>query len=708
MKNHTSFSDFKTLILKQAYSSDFDNILEDFYLPALKQSTDYLRLTGYFSSNSLAVTARGIFGLIKNGGNMKLIVSPRLSEDDLNIILNSLPHADKIIEENLLKELDLIEDDFVRDHISALGWMILNNRLKIRVAIPINSEGVIIPFDEAERTGLFHQKVGILKDSKENVITFSGSVNETAFGWLANVEEFKVFRSWETAENPYVEIDISKFIRFWDNQSPKVRVMDIPQAVERKLIDISPKDIDNIDLDKYYQEKRPHKKLFDHQIKAVAEWVRNDKVGIFAMATGTGKTYAALGCIEETAKINTSLLIVISCPYQHLVQQWKREINLFGTAYDDLMIADSTNAKWRNQLVDYLIDISLGRKQKVIVITTHSTFPSNDFKNIICSYKNSSKLMLIADEVHGLGANESRHGLINEYDFRLGLSATPSRWLDIIGTDFIYSFFKKEVFRFDLREAINTINPATGNTYLVPYKYHLKFAFLDAEEIEDYIEITKRIARLSSKTDDKSISNLEALLFARANIIKDAGQKYEVLKEILNDLPKPIAGTIIYCSPQQIDEVMKIVNKWEITAHRLTMSEGTNPLKQYGGLSERDYLLKEFGQSKYQCLVAMKCLDEGIDVPPAKRAILLASSNNPREYIQRIGRVIRRFPGKNEAEIHDIIVLPDLRNIPLEYKKTIRNIIKKELHRYQEIAENAINNAEAFSLISGQLNMIME
>lgn len=703
--------DLRSLSLKKAYSSDFDDILHDFYIPALKQSSEYRRLAGFFSSTSLAVAARGILGLVRNGGIMKLIVSPRLRKDDLDAILSAHQDPERIIEQRLLEELDQLEDEFARDHVSALGWMIANGKLKIKVAVPTSDSGEPLACEDAERSGLFHQKVGILQDSKGNTISFSGSVNETAAGWLENIEEFKVFRGWEPSENYYVQTDAVKFNRFWTNQSWRVTVIDVPRAVEERLVDIAPADIERIDLERHYvRSRRGRVELFRHQRDAVDAWLSNDMMGIFAMATGTGKTFAALGCLDRASRISNRLLVVIACPYQHLVQQWRREIIKFGVSYDELIIADGSNKRWRDMLADALMDISLGHKDKVVVLTTHSTFPSGDFVGIIRDHKTAFRILLIADEVHGLGAKRSREGLVSEYDFRLGLSATPRRWFDTAGTSAIYDFFNGEVFQFGLEEAINTVNPATGETYLVPYRYVPRFAFLTTEEMEEYADKTRRIARLVGKaaSEEEKDKYLELLLFARANVIKNARQKYEVLDGIFDEMDPPIKWAIVYCSPQQIDRVMRIVNRRRIIAHRFTMEEGTTPTQEYDGLSERDFLLRGFGEGKYQALVAMKCLDEGVDVPPARTAILMASSGNPREYIQRIGRVIRRYPGKNEATVYDIVVLPPLEDVPPELRGIERRIIRKELQRCEEIAQAAINNAEALAIISETIEALRE
>lgn len=691
---------FKSLNLKKAYSSDIDDILNDFYIPVLETSIEYHRLAGFFSSTSLAISARGITGLIKNGGVMKLIVSPRLSEHDLKIIVESNKEPEKYVAMKMVEELEKLEDEFVKDHLFALGWMLANNKLDIKVAIAYDNDGKPLDSEIIEQTGLFHQKVGILKDTDGNIITFSGSINESAMGWLSNIEEFKVFCNWEITEEDYIKADITKFDKFWSNQSPKVKVLDVPRAVEEKLVKMAPSNIDDINLNKWYTKKKGKIKLFAQQEEAIGLWIKNGMKGIFEMATGTGKTYTALGCLDKIAEDRKNILIIITCPYQHLAQQWKREIDKYGIDYDKIVIADSSNISWKNVLTGSLLDIHLGYKNKVIVLTTHRTFSSDDFVNIIKNNKNSIDIFLIADEVHGLGAEKSMEGLIEEYNLRLGLSATPKRWFDLTGTNVIYDYFGDVIFEFPLEKAINTINPITNETYLTPYRYIPKFVSLTSEELEDYFDKTKSIIKqLNTLKNEEKKKILENLIFQRANIIKNARGKYAVLENILDKLGSSIQWTIVYCSPQQINEVKKIISSRKITSHGFTMKETTTPEKKYYGLSQRDYLLQKFGEGKYQMLVAMKCLDEGVDVPPARTAILMASSGNPREYIQRIGRIIRRYPQKTEATIYDAIVTPSFEMIPPELKDIERHIFKKELKRCAEIASIATNNAEALKLI---------
>ncbi|VVB86449.1 Type III restriction enzyme, res subunit [uncultured archaeon] len=688
--------------LNPSYDSD-DDILNSFYIPVLSQAVSYCRLAGFFSSSTLAVAARGMSNFIKNNGKMKLIVGAKLQKNDVEAIQQGLEEPEKLIEKICMQDLYTRNNEFVNDHVSALGWMVANKTLEIKVAIVTDDTGIPLDVDTIERKGIFHQKVGILQDKDGNSISFSGSINETAAAWIHNIEEFKVFRSWEEGEKEYLQSDCRKFEKYWNGSGKNVKIMNIPEAVKEKLIEIAPKDITELNLEKWQIKEGSNKKkikLLDYQNQAIANWQNNNKKGIFEMATGTGKTFTALGCLEKVSETYKNLVVIISCPYQHLVQQWRRESEKFGFNFDQIT-ADSSNSSWKKQLVDSLTDIYLGYKDKLIIFTTHQTLSSDDFINIIKSNKNNMSFFLIGDEVHGLGAEKSRMGLINEYELRLGLSATPKRWLDFEGTDAIYNYFGDVVYEFSLEDAVYRVNPMTGQTYLTPYRYLPRFVSLTVDELEDYIDKTKAIARNfnKAKSNKEKQRFLESILFKRANILKNAVEKYKISEEILDGLGSSIKWTIIYCSPQQINRVMEIINKRGIVAHRFTMEEGTTPDKKYNNLSKRDFLLQKFAENKYQVLVAMKCLDEGVDVPPARIAILMASSGNPREYIQRIGRIIRRYPNKNEANIYDIVVVPSFDKLPSEFIDIELRIFEKELSRCEEIARIAINNSEALTLI---------
>jgi superfamily II DNA or RNA helicase len=688
----------RDLTLKRSYDSDIDDILRDFYIPALSCSALYKRLTGFFSSTSLAVAAKGITGLISNGGSMKLISGARFRKEDIEAIVEAYEAPESVIERTMLEELENLENQFVKDHVRALGWMIATGKLKIKVAILCDENGNPLDEKAVNKRGIFHQKVGVLKDVGGDQISFSGSDNESATGWQSNIEEFKVFKSWVDSEKEYFDADLSKFEKFWQGYANRTRVIDIPRAIEEELIEMAPENVEELDLDRWTEKKGQDRLgLRNYQVEAIKTWFANDKKGIFEMATGTGKTMTALGCLREILRTQTRLIVIVCSPFIHLSEQWIREINKINISCTKL-VADSSQSKWRDNLTDSIMDVENGISHILIVLTTHNTFSSADFINIILKSKErmpTQKLLLIVDEVHGIGAPERKKGLIKEYDFRLGLSATPKRWFDYEGTEKIFDYFGDVVFQFSLRDAIEA-------GHLTPYVYKPHFTHLTSQEMAKYELETSKVCKAyySSKDDEKKDRIFTLLCIKRQKIIRNATNKLAVFENILNELD----GTrhwLIYCSPQQIHKVQNILNKRNIIQHKFTQAEGTRPERRFGWLSERDFLIKQFSEGIYRALVSMRCLDEGVDVPPARIAIMLANSGNPREYIQRRGRVLRKFPGKKYAVIHDIIVEPTLNpEISNELKSLETKIVIKELRRYKEFASSAKNATECLGKIS--------
>jgi superfamily II DNA or RNA helicase len=691
----------KDVNLKHCYDSDEDDILNEFYIPVLKNSFKYQRLAGFFRSSTLAVAARGIQGLLENNGEMQLIAGAVLSKQDVDAIKEGIENPEKIIEKSMINDLSSIEDEFVKDHINALSWMIAKKKLEIKIAIVTDDSGKPLDRENIEQRGIFHQKIGIFEDNNGNNVSFSGSVNESASGWKTNIEDFNVFRGWVDTEKSYLEADIKRFNKFWHGDAIRARIIDMPTAIHKELIRMAPSDYKQLNLIRWSEKKKKDEKkitLRPYQNEAISKWYESDNNGIFEMATGTGKTFTALGCLKKILNENKRLVTVIACPYGHLIKQWRKEILNYGLN-NDIIIADSSNPKWKNELANYLFDIKNKIKDNLIVLTTHDTFPSNDFIKIIKT--SPVKIFLNIDEVHGIGAPIRKTGLIEEYQYRLGLSATPKRWLDTEGTEDIFDYFGDVVYEFSLKKAINTINPETGKTYLTPYEYKPYFVELSEDELIEYEKITTKIARAYYKSKDKHEKSdwFNLLCIKRQKIIVDAVNKIATLNQILDEIGR-IEHCLIYTSPYQIDQIQDLLNVRGIIQHKFTMKEGLKPDSKYSGLSEREFLLNRFADGKYQALVAMKCLDEGVDVPPARTAIILASSSNPRQYIQRRGRILRNYQGKDKAVIYDLIVTPPhSKDVDKEIWNLERKIIKKELKRYKEFAYLALNRMECLRKI---------
>lgn len=703
-------NDFSQLSIKRAYDSGMDDILHDFYIPVLEKANRYDRIAGFFSSSTLAVAAKGMAGLIKNGGKMRLVTCPKLSHRDVEMLKLDADGLDEKIISNFISSEDEIQDEFEYDHVKAMGWMLSKDLLEIRIAV-IKRDGIICDEEEINNSGIMHQKVGVLYDQCGNVITFSGSNNESAGGWINNTEEFKVFASWDTGY-PYYHDDIKKFDSFWEKDVRNdVEIKTVPQALNERLIEEG-KDfnITKIAVSRYPSNKdnsdglikleKEQLRLYDYQKAAVNMWEENNRCLIFQMATGSGKTRTAIGCMSNAMKDTKPLLIIIATPQTTLSVQWKKDIEKLDIPSKYSMLADSTASNWRKNLQKEILFLSIGKYPYLIVYTTHATCSSTDFINIISSKTDGITKFFIGDEVHGMGSKEQRKGLLDCYTYKLGLSATPQRWFDDSGSKLIQDYFGNNSYIYSVRQALLARS-------LVEYYYYPCFISLTEDELNDYIEKTKEIARKShfKKTEEEKYNTLDRLRMARADIEKNAYEKYQELDHILDKIGDNIKNTIIFVSPEQINEVMKMLGRRGISASRFTKDQGTNPEKRYGGKSERDYIIDLFKQEKYQVLVAIKCLDEGIDIPSAETAIIMASTTNPREYVQRIGRIIRRFPGKQSASIYDMVVRPNIRAIYDDNQREMeKRIFTKELIRVNDLSRESLNNSN----VNAQIYQVMQ
>ncbi|MBL7131340.1 MAG: DEAD/DEAH box helicase family protein [Candidatus Omnitrophica bacterium] len=510
----------KDLDLKSSYWSDEDDLLQDFYIPALSVSKTYKRIAGFFSSNALAVAARGIAALINNSGNMLLITGVVFSQEDIGSIERALKEA----EDRVLEDIDNIEDKLKKDHVAMLCWMIKKGMLRIKIAVLPN--------------GIAHQKIGILEDNEGNLLSFSGSENETASGWLYNDEAFHVFRSWKD-DSGHLDDDARQFGRLWKGETKRTQVFSISEAFEKKLIQIAPKDEKEFSmlsssvverLLNVYKNRSNKKSLRDYQIKAIQSWKDNGFVGILEMATGTGKTYASLNALKELFQKSKRILVIIVVPYLHLVEQWKKEfLEFFG---DEFIIneAHSKENNWQNQLNKSIQDYSVGINDKLAIFTIYDTFSTKKFDSFINQYlEDVEGVVLIADEVHHLGAEHYQNGMNINYKYRLGLSATPARRFDEEGTNKLIAYFGKTVFQFTIKDAIPQ--------YLVPYNYYPEIVYMSNDEFEKYLEFVERIKKVvhfKAKSEENKYLNM--LLMERAKIIVNNKDKVNGFRKIIMQL----------------------------------------------------------------------------------------------------------------------------------------------------------------------------
>lgn len=659
---------FLDLNIKFSYDSDDDNILFEFYIPVLQESKDYCRLAGFFSSTSLAIAARGIKSLLRNNGKMKLIAGAMLDRRDVEAIKKKLENPEKIIEKSMIKDIESITDEFIEDHIKALGWLVANNKLEIRIAIVRDKSGNTLDSESILSYGIFHQKVGIFTDDKNNKISFSGSINETARAWSENVEELKVFRNWIKQEQNHFNSDYRKFEKYWNNESKRVEVIDVPIAIKKKLIKMAPKNFEELKLD-------IPKKItpWTHQKRAIEKVQANFFNGILKMATGTGKTYTALLILkkyyEEIKSNGNRILIVV--PQHLLLEQWSNDIDKFSKQNDFMFSFDSKTPSKEKNLIKKVWktqDRSTGEENIYLVITIDSLLNFNVVQNMPPD-------ILIADEVHAYGTEKRMlllENTLSDTKHKIGLSATPERYYDQEGTAKIFNWFGSVIFSYDIKDA-------QRDKVLTKYNYYLHIVHLTKEEEEDIKELSKKIAQRIAKAFKNEISEKEEklpkkvtiLLNQRARMIKRANKKLQALREILENNHKNLRQCIVYCEDtDQLNAVQKVFDELNIHTY----------IKYHSNMKTRDEALNIFKEKNCNFILSMHCLDQGVDIPSCEALILLSSSGNPREYIQRRGRVLRNPPDK----IKPVVKIFDILAFPKEAEDMYQGIVLTQLIRAWE------------------------
>ena len=706
--------------LKLNWNSLKDDLVEEFYRPALKDAILYQRKAGFFSSATFMDIANEVISIIGKKGRIQLITSPKLSAVDIDILKKSVEEKDRLISDLCLKEFFDDQDETKNDFRKLMAYMLVNQinghpQLEIKIAFTKDGQGI------------FHEKLGIIHYLDGEIITFSGSVNETNYAWSKNIENFKAFCSWRgDTDKKAIDYDIKSFNDLWEGRETKVHIYDLPKAVEEKILEIRPES--DTEFKEIFQrvckklgfkaEEIENKKeeLRDYQKDARKKWVENMCRGIFSMATGTGKTFTAFGCMSEFQKSEEQTVTIIACPQTHLVDQWRRvskEYNNFMPDEDQISLEREVtcygdNPRWHAELQSILMDYDeklLNGEiliKNFIIYVTHKTLNSKKFKDCILSIKNGKKL-LIVDEVHNIGSELAQPALLEKYDGRLGLSATPIRHYDKDGTTALRQYFDDVVFELELKEAID-------EGHLCSYDYFPYYAELNYEEMEVYNNLTRKIAEKYAnkdrhQTDEEDNNNPE---IKRANLIANAENKLDILQEILNSITN-MKQTLIYCtsdpspaipfgSPTQLDKVEKILVKNNIVSTSITFR---NPTK------DRSMILQKLAVGHYDCITAVRCLDEGVDIPSVETAIIMASSGNPKQYIQRRGRVLRQSKktGKEKAIIYDILVKPPLPDEDSDISKRDQKLVAKELLRHKEFASIALNRQDAIENIKAVAKM---
>ena len=701
----------KDLDIKVEYRSKHIDIATSFYIPLLTEACMYKRAVAYFSSSSLLEISVGICNLAKRRGKIKLVTSPCLSEEDIEAIKKGYAKRDEIIKKALLSKLEEAKDDFERDRLDLLANLIATNVLEIKIILIDNG------------IGIFHEKLGIIEDDFGNKVAFSGSMNESETAFKKNYETIDVFCNWKIGdEASRFEKKFEAFKNLWVGNDDGVIIIDFPELSQEIIKKYKRKEQTDFSIDQReylscsIEKKReevleikiPNEyKLRDYQEEAIEKWVENGYRGIFDMATGTGKTLTALGAIARISEnLKGKLGVIIVCPFQHLVEQWVEDIVKFNIK-PIIGYSYSPQKNWKNRLKLAVQTLKYDDINSFFCfICTNATFSNEEIQKLFKRIK--KPLLLIVDEAHNLGATNIRKTLTEQYTYRLALSATFDRYMDEEGTSILYNFFGKKIIEYSLGRAIE-------EKMLTPYDYYPIVVYLTERELNEYNELSKKIKK-ETRIDEKGkvyFSKLgEMLLIERSRIVAGATNKIKTLKKELQKY-KEENNILVYCGAtnilreeedssitdekdiRQIDAVKKMMyRELKMKVDRFTANES---------IKERMEIKDRFISGKIQAIVAIKCLDEGVNIPDIKIAFILASTTNPKEYIQRRGRVLRIAPNKEYAEIYDFITLPrDLREAKILSKEKLEydiSLLAKEIARMKEFSSLSRNNLSCKKVI---------
>ena len=641
---------YREMDIKHSYKSrGNENIADSFLNPVLAYTKEYKRSVGFFSSGVFDTIMPGIIKLARNHGYIKLIASPKLSEEDATVITLGYEQRQNYIidafSKDFEKELDLLEDE----QLQILFDLVRKKILDIKIAI-------------TDQCGIYHDKLGIMQDFDGNKIVFYGSPNSSYKGYRSNYEKIRISKGWEPGSKEIVDEENEEFDSLWNNTNEFVEVYEYQKVAEKKLIEIIEK--------RSNSNKKNEIVLRDYQKQAIQAWIDNNYRGFFVMATGTGKTWTAIYSAKELVKEHSSL-ILICAPYKHLVKQWSEDVEAaFPNA--DIIMVSSENPKWDIEISNAIVKTNYDKSAQVIVISTIASF-KNKLVNILTKY--SGERLLIVDEAHRF--TKRPEALKKIFPYMLGLSATPFSGTSAAKGTELMQFFGGQVFNLPIESALD-------KGFLVPYYYYPIFVYSNYEE-EEMFNNQSRI--MASCFRNGKLVDVDTFVKAHRNrlrIISMIDEKQTCIRDIINQVEEN-DHFVVYCGDgklfddntgeeiRHIQSVKKVLSEHGFKASQFTATEN---------MQERMQLVDSFNKGEISALAAIRCLDEGINIPSIKSALILSSNDDYREFVQRRGRILRTYKGKQFSKIYDVIALPS---------DNMEQWAKIELRRFNEYAKLALN-----------------
>jgi superfamily II DNA or RNA helicase len=701
----------RKLELKTRYSSEDDDLYTDFFVPALSSAKRYQRAVGFFSLGVLLNAPTAMSKIVDNEGKVELIFGKLVSPDDFETIKAGI--SQPWIDDELPKFDDIIQANagsLLEYRVRLLAWLFAAGRLEMKVAI--------------RPQGMFHQKIGILEDPFGDVVSFSGSMNETMYALdpRFNSEEISVFRSWNSGQKEYVESHKETFAKLWSGDTGSFTIVSpIPEVIEAGLNLVAERHPEKPTSDEEESRVRAfigqrkaeqtwapsipatmHGRPFEmrpHQIEALRSWSQNNYNGILELATGAGKTITAIFAAAKTMQDNEGMILVVAVPYQDLADQWCDELRLFNI-YP--VRCYGSRSEWEDQIQAYLARNRGEQKENLAIVVVNKTLKTDHFQAYARQF-DPDRLFFIGDECHHHGSQSFTGKLLDGARFRIGLSATPFHYLDEDRNKRLRAVYDRSVYQYTLADAVK-------DGVLTPYEYVPVPVELTDSEAQDYIELTDQIARIFAATKDgkspDSDERLKALLMRRARLIGAAANKLPALQKIIDRQGAIEPYSLFYCSDGRTlidaedDDSLSgpedsVTAKQRHAVAQMLLKKGVNvsPFTSDESRWQRREILSQFKRGETEALVAIRCLDEGIDVPACRTAYLIASSRNPRQFIQRRGRILRRAEGKDHAKIYDFVVVLPSGSLPVEQAGA--DFLKNELGRVADFARNSLYPASS-------------
>ncbi len=595
--------------LKASYRSRDGGLSSDFFEPCLKYCKEYHRAAGYFSSSVLRSWSTSLLNIVSNKISIKLLISPELSSKDAKLFYDTASveqkrtilseGADKIIED-VMQFIQNPNDSELR--IQILAWLISSNQLEIRFALP----------KHIEDAGIFHEKSGIFYFEKGEVVAFEGSANETVSGHSRNYEKVQVFRSWVESEKERIQGTQEDFEFYWDGHDASLEVISLSEKSLYLIKEKAPKEKPK---GKNNNSTQSEMVKWRHQTEAKNIFL-NKKHGILEMATGTGKTRTSFIILDELFDKGLVNGAIICTSGNDLLDQW----------YETTLKSD---VRSKNKLSVFRNYESHHDGQAFAQNPIGSiAIVSRDSLHTVLRFideSEASKLIIIHDEIHGLGvpgAIANLTGTHKHFGYTLGLSATPEREYDQVGTQFIKDEVGPVIFNFELKDAIE-------RGILVEFDY-VALGYELSDDDKKRLSTVYKIKGARAKEGNPM--SKEELWTKIAAVYKTAEFKPLIFADYLKEHSHVLKNSIIFVDTREYGEkILPII------------SEYTHLYRTY--YSEHDSSnLVEFAKGNIDCLITCHKVSQGIDIQHLENVILFSSARARLETIQRIGRCLRINP----------------------------------------------------------------